>query len=362
MRNQPSPVSPRLIAIPSSDPGFSEYVQRIAADPATSPENLERRLKRMFPRVVVRERTISGEPSAWYVYRDGGWRAPGDGAWWENDSLPRVAVSSDGWVVNASPTAAGLLAFDPAQAAEHHFTDFIVPGTLDDSVALFDVVRGGDSITATMLLRSTRGDVLAVDVHASRQGDQTVGVFRLAQDVELALESPRIVGPVSVSTRPPTDVAFRAYVLRALGRMPEPTPEGLGLRLRRLYPHAVVSRQGEGWVAEREANLSGKASDAWWLDQSLPRVRYDVQALILEANQQAQDFLGHELVGHHWQDFVTPGTTDEVAVMLDILADVGAAESRFQMPRADGSLIEFDSYTTIAGEEFVTVMRPAAQS
>jgi hypothetical protein len=65
---------------------------------------------------------------------------------------------------------------------------------------------------------------------------------------------------------------------------------------------------------------------------------------------------------HHFTDFIVPGTTDEVAVMLDILADVGAAESRFQMPRADGSLIEFDSYTTIAGEEFVTVMRPAAQS
>jgi len=362
LKNDPSIRRPRLIAIPSSDPGFNEYVQRIADDAHGTPAILERRLKRMFPRVVVRERTISGEPTSWYVYRDGGWRSPEEGNWWENQSLPRVAVSSEGWLVSASPTAAGLLAFDPAQASEHHFTDFIVPGTLDDSVALFGIIQGGDPITATMLLRPTRGDVFAVDVHAARQGEQTVGVFRLAQGVEFDLGEPRVPRPNSVVTEPRTDAAFRAYVLRALGRMPEPTPDGLGLRIRRLYPHALVQRDGDDWVAQREAGLDGKAGAEWWSDPVLPRVRYDVQALILEANDAAKTFLGHELVGHHWQDFVTPGTTDEVAVMLEILADVGAAESRFRMPRADGSLIEFDSYTSVAGEEFVTVMRPAAQS
>jgi hypothetical protein len=28
------------------------------------------------------------------------------------------------------------------------------------------------------------------------------------------------------------------------------------------------------------------------------------------------------------------------------------------MPAADGSLVEFDSYTTVEGESFTTVMRP----
>jgi hypothetical protein len=355
-------LKPRLIAIPSSDPGFNEYVQRIADEALTKPQSLERRLKKIFPRVVVRERTISGEPSAWYVYRDGGWRAPADGNWWEGASLPRIAVSADGFVVSASATAAGLLAFDPAQASEHHFTDFVVPGTLEDSVALFAVVQGGDPITATMLLRSTNGDVLAVDLHAARQGDQIVGVFRLAQDVELQPDAPPAAPAVSVVTKPVSDVAFRSYVLRALRRMPEPTLEGLALRIHRLYPHAVVQRQGHEWVAEREAHMGGSASDEWWRDPALPRVRYDAQALILDASESARSFLGHELVGRHWQDFVTPGTTEEVTVMLEILAAVGAAESRFRMPRADGSLIEFDSYTTVEGEEFVTVMRPAARA
>ena len=45
--------------------------------------------------------------------------------------------------------------------------------------------------------------------------------------------------------------------------------------------------------------------------------------------------------------------------MLEILAQVGAAESRFRMPRPDGGLIEFDSFTFVDGDDMVTVMRSA---
>jgi hypothetical protein len=65
------------------------------------------------------------------------------------------------------------------------------------------------------------------------------------------------------------------------------------------------------------------------------------------------------MIGHYWQEFVTPGSTDQVGIMLDILAEVGAAESRFRMPRGDGQLLDFDSYTETRGEEFVTVFRRA---
>jgi PAS domain-containing protein len=90
----------------------------------------------------------------------------------------------------------------------------------------------------------------------------------------------------------------------------------------------------------------------------LPRVRYDAEALIVEANAAAEALLGRRMVGHHWQEFVTPGSTEQVSAMLAILAEVGRAESRFRMPRADGSLLEFDSYTEVVGEGFTTVMRP----
>ena len=43
--------------------------------------------------------------------------------------------------------------------------------------------------------------------------------------------------------------------------------------------------------------------------------------------------------------------------MLAILAEVGAAESRFRLPMPNGSLLEFDSYTEVDGDEFVSAYR-----
>jgi hypothetical protein len=358
-RPYPATDRPQLMTIPSSDRAFRDHVAGIHGD-ALTPGELERRLRRIFPRVVVRERSLSGEPAAWYVYRDGGWRSGGDGDWWAHPSLPRVVVSAEGWMTSATPTAAGLLGIDPADVGEYHFTDFVVPGTLDDAVSLFRVIEAGNNLTATILLRPTSGDVIAVELHAARHGTSVVGVLRLASDVEIAAEPAEIQRPATVRTIPATDVAFRGYVLRAIERMPEPTPGGLSLRVRRLYPHASTRAEGDDvWTVRRDPGASDSPTTAWWLDDALPRVRYDAQALILEANAAARTFLGHDLVGHHWQEFVTPGSTEEVGVMLEILRDVGAAESRFRMPRSDGTLVEFDSYTSADGEEFVTVMRPA---
>jgi hypothetical protein len=348
---------PQILTIPSADSAFRVHVGRIQSAGVDSPEELERRLRRVFPRVVVRARSLSGEGPAWYVYRDGGWRTSVEGEWWADGSLPRVAVSADGWLTEANPTAAGLLAIDPTDAPSYHFTDFILPGTLTDATALFDVIGSGSALTATILLRPTTGDAIAVDVHTERQGDGIVGVFRLADDIEITADRTRAVPPEAVATQPATDVAFRAYALRALERMPEPTAEGLALRLRRLYPHATVEATADGWIARRDPGAERDGRAAWWDDPALPRVRYDRQALISETNAAAESFFGRPMVGHHWQEFVTAGSTEQVSVMLDILAEVGAAESRFRMPRSDGSLVEFESYTTVEGEDFTTVLR-----
>jgi PAS domain-containing protein len=349
--------APHAITIPSADAAFRVHVDRIRAD-AASPADLERRLRRIFPRVIVRDRRLSGEPPMWYVYRDGGWLSSDVGDWWQQASVPRVVVSTDGFMVEANPTAAGLLGIDPERAELYHFTDFIVPGTLEDAQALFDVIEQGHDLTATILLRPLSGDVIAVDLHAVRQGSSIVGLFRLAEDVGAAHDSVPIDRPASVATIPPTDVAFRAYVLAALDRMPEPTPDGLALRIRRLYPHANVAAVRDDWLVRRDP-VGEVANEApWWEQPGLPEVRYDSLALILEANPPAREFFGRDLVGHHWQEFVTPGSTEQVSIMLEILAEAGAAESRFRMPRGDGALIEFDSYTSVEGEDFVTVFRP----
>jgi PAS domain-containing protein len=348
----------QILTIPSADTAFRAHVQRIQSDGVETPDELERRLRLVFPRVVVRARSLTGEGPAWYVYRDGGWRSSASGEWWTDASLPRVVVSPDGWLVEANATAAGLMGFEPDNAATHHFTDFVVPGTLTDATALFEVIGSGRPLTATILVRPTTGDAIAVDLHTEPEGDHIVGVFRLADDIEVTAERGWSVPPNSLATKPAVDVAFRAYALRALARMPEPTPDGLALRLRRLYPHATVEATTDGWIARREAGADDGVRAAWWDDRELPRVRYDRQALITETNPAAEAFFGRQLVGHHWQEFVTAGSTEQVSVMLEILAEIGAAESRFRMPRSDGSLVEFESYTTVDGEDFTTVLRP----
>jgi hypothetical protein len=77
---------PALITISSSDAAFRDHVQRVRR--RASPADLEIRLRRIFPRVVVRERTISGEDPAWYVYRDGAWGSSLSGSWWADPDLP----------------------------------------------------------------------------------------------------------------------------------------------------------------------------------------------------------------------------------------------------------------------------------
>jgi len=308
--------------------------------------------------VVVRERTISGAPG-WYVYRDGGWSSSLTGDWWDDPRLPRVSVSADGWFQEANATARGLLGIDEGDASTHYFTDFIVPGTLEDSLNLFRIVGGGKVLNATILLRPLSGDIVAIDIHARLIGDRIVAVFRLAGDVPPPAMTDAVGQPAELRYVPATDVAFRSYAQRAVERMPEATPDGLAIRLHRLYPHATVEVDGDRWIIRRDRKSMEAEDGRWWEGTDLPRVRYDAEALILEANDAAEAFFGQPLIGHYWQEFVTPGSTDQVGIMLEILADVGAAESRFRMPRGDGRLVEFDSYTETVGDDFVTVFRSA---
>ena len=361
-RLQP-PDAAHIIFIPSTDAAFRRYVDRLRTRVfMRSPEALEARLRRVFPRAAVRRRDISGEPAAWYVYRDGGWRPSMIGSWWEQPGLPRVEISREGWIHRANATARDLLGIRESDLGARHFTDFVAPGGLEDSMALFGIVDEGHDLTATALLRPTSGDVIAIDLHAWREGDHLLGVLRLADDVEVPVPSEAKAGPSSLEYLPATDAAFRGYVDLALSRMPEPTPDGLALRLRRLYPHAQVSAEDDRWVARRDRVDEPVSTDVWWTRPGLPRVRYDAEALILEANAAVVALLGRQIVGHHWQEFVTPGSSEQVSAMLAILAQAGHAESRFRMPRADGSLVEFDSYTEADGEGFTTIMRPREEA
>jgi PAS domain-containing protein len=310
----------------------------------------------MFPRVLVKERQLSGEEPAWYVYRDGRWTPPDEAEWWTTDDLPRVVVSLDGWIHEANQPARGLLGIPPRDREPRFFTDFVAPGTLDDSQSLFNVVASGHDLTATVLLKPAGGELIACDLHAARESDAIVGVFRLAEDVQVVAQaSPP---PAEVVCHPASDAAFRGYTELLMSRMPEPSVDGLAIRLHRLYPHARVEPSGARWMVFRDASGVNGPADGWWLDQRLPRIRYDPQALIVEANDAARELLGPDLVGHHWQDLATPGSIARVAEMVSIIMKAGVAISRFRMPARDGSLVEFDSFTEYDGQHLTSVMRP----
>lgn len=67
------PRAPVVIANPTHDREFVAAARGLVADGVLMPEALEAELRRKYPRTVVRERVLTGEPRTWYAYRDGHW-------------------------------------------------------------------------------------------------------------------------------------------------------------------------------------------------------------------------------------------------------------------------------------------------
>jgi hypothetical protein len=67
-------MKPTLIANPAEDGIFAVFAQVLVDHGATSIEELERRLRGIYPDATVHARELAGEPVLiWYVYRDGHW-------------------------------------------------------------------------------------------------------------------------------------------------------------------------------------------------------------------------------------------------------------------------------------------------
>lgn len=355
-------MKPDLRFIPSTDGAFREHVQRVAEQHRFgTPSALAERLRSIFPRVTVRASDVSDQAGVWYVYRDGVWRPNADVAWWTDPRTPHVAVTREGWIEEADPSARAILGIDDEGGLPRFFTDFIAPGSLQDATDLFAVVAAGRELVATILLRPASGEVIACDLRAWTEGDRIIGVFRFAEDIPVVPAARRGPRP-RLQCHPRSDRVFARYAAEACERMPEPEPEGLALRLRRLYPHAMVEADDGSWHVFRDRSRLDGAGVEWWRDAGLPTIHYDRLGRISNANAPARGLLGGDIVGRHWQEIVVPGTADEVEEVLRMIAEEGRAVSRFRLPAADASLFEFDSYTEVTMEGFVTVMRAVPPS
>ena len=75
-------IRPNLVTNPADDRAFQEVAEAALLE-GQSVAELQRSLRRTYPRAVVRARDLAGErPVVWYVYRDGHWVARHDRQQW----------------------------------------------------------------------------------------------------------------------------------------------------------------------------------------------------------------------------------------------------------------------------------------
>ena len=76
-------LTPVVVCLPSGDAAFRAAVEAaLEAADAGTPIALERRLRWLYPEVVVRRRDLSGETQpVWYAYRDGTYVASSEPQW-----------------------------------------------------------------------------------------------------------------------------------------------------------------------------------------------------------------------------------------------------------------------------------------
>jgi hypothetical protein len=73
-RVQPGASGPALFLNPTDDAEFAAEVERARGEGIVDAADLERRLRKSYPSVLVRPRGLANEPFVvWYVYRDGHW-------------------------------------------------------------------------------------------------------------------------------------------------------------------------------------------------------------------------------------------------------------------------------------------------
>jgi hypothetical protein len=63
---------PTLVTNPTDDDAFAAAAADALVQARTTDE-LQTALRRDYPRAIVRDRDLAGDPFVWYVYREGHW-------------------------------------------------------------------------------------------------------------------------------------------------------------------------------------------------------------------------------------------------------------------------------------------------
>jgi PAS domain-containing protein len=344
-----------LFTVPSSDRAFAEFVRRVAErNPPGSPVELQGRLRTVYPRALVRPRALSNDDHTWYVYREGRWVDGSVPDWWTDESMPRLQLDSDGFVASANAAAGEELGVDPKRLVHRHFTDFAVPGSLDDAILLRQIVLDIGEAGGTIRHLRANGEVRIAEYRAITTESGTTVVIR---PVGPSSSPPAPRPSISIECSPVVDRLFAVVAEGILARIPEPTPKGLELRLGRSYPYASVEAIDENhWRVTRDQRTERPA--VRWDDPGLACTVALDTSLITEANESALQLLGRDLVGRHWHELAVPSSLDQRLEMRDFYVANGGAESTFRLYGAGGQLVDYDYRLSWQGDTYTTVMAP----
>src|SRR4051812_7941446 len=70
-------MKPTLVVNPAGDRVFASFAAMLVEHGSATIQELERRLRSIYPNAAVHARELVGEPTViWYVYRDGRWKDP----------------------------------------------------------------------------------------------------------------------------------------------------------------------------------------------------------------------------------------------------------------------------------------------
>jgi PAS domain S-box-containing protein len=152
--------------MPRSDQAFARAAQRLAAT-VDSPSELEGRLRAVYPRTVVRERALSGEPPILYIYRDGRYEPEIADRWWEGTGVATAVIDlRTGTITEASAEWAAILGDSVDRLAGRPYTDFLVPEAAETALEIINALRASGEVTSEMLMRRADGTVVTLEFRA----------------------------------------------------------------------------------------------------------------------------------------------------------------------------------------------------
>jgi hypothetical protein len=164
-----------LLCFPPGDAVFSSMAGRmLTSAPKKDPLELERALRRIYERSVVRARDslASMVGPAWYVYRDGRYSPFVDAErWWEDPATARVVLSDDGRYLDGTPAALKMLGIDTDALLSARAGDFAVPEYREIVPWIIQLLRDTGELHSTSMMRPRKGPDLAIEYHFTRDGD-----------------------------------------------------------------------------------------------------------------------------------------------------------------------------------------------